>query len=262
MSKIQKYYAVFTLAVIHGLKNYKSLAGLGIFLVTCLVIFSQLWKVVAAKMGASDLSADGLLWYIAFNEWVFISVPDVQEELESDLRTGRLAYLLPRPISYLGTIFCEAMGTLCTNLIFLGLVAFIFTGIFSESFPCSMGVFLFLLGIGFLAGTVGVIFHMLIGLSAFWLQDVSPFYWIWEKMLFALGGLMLPLAVYPMWLQKIAYYTPFPSILGDRSALIMNFTVEGALQVVGLLLLWGLFGLASLIFVYRRGLRIVNMEGG
>lgn len=262
MGKTGKYYTVFRLSVMHTLRNYKTLLGLSIFLVTCLVIFSQLWKVVAAKAGATNLSADGLLWYIAFNEWVFISLPDVQEELESDLRTGRLAYLLPRPISYLGTVLCEAMGTLVVNLVFLGIVAFIFTGFFSGSFPCSMGAFVLLLGIGLLAGIVGVVFHALIGLSAFWLHEVSPFYWLWEKLLFALGGLMLPLLVYPVWLQKIASYTPFPAILGDRSVLVMSFTIEGALLVIGSLLFWGVLGTGCLVFLYKKGLRTINMEGG
>ena len=80
--------------------------------------------------------------------------------------------------------------------------------------------------------------------------------------MFALGGLMLPLSVYPGLLQKIASYTPFPAILGDRSALVLGFTVADALSVVVSLLLWG--GAAALVFIflYRKGLRILNVEGG
>ena len=127
MRKMEKYLAIFKLSFLHALKNYKALIGLSIFLMTCLVIFAHLWKIAAAKTGVVYLNPDQLLWYIAFNEWVIVSIPDIQDDMEQDLRSGRLAYLLPRPISYLGATFAEAAGTLSVNLLVLGLVTFLFT---------------------------------------------------------------------------------------------------------------------------------------
>jgi ABC-2 type transport system permease protein len=202
MPSYLKYLAIFTLSFLHAFKNYKVMIGLGIFLMTCLIIFANLWHIAAAKVGAVDLNPQQLLWYIAFNEWVLISIPDTQEEMEEDLRSGRLAYLLPRPVSYLGATFAEAVGTLFANLLFLGAVTFVFTFWQVGSLPFHpMGLFATLV-FGILAGVVAIIFHMLIGLSAFWIQEVSPFFWVWEKLMFMLGGLMLPLAVYPQWIHK------------------------------------------------------------
>lgn len=262
MLKTQKYLTVFRFAFIHTLRNYKALVGLNIFLITCLVIFAHLWKVAAAKIGAIHLHPDQLLWYIAFNEWVLIALPDMQEDIEEDLRSGRLAYLLPRPISYLWSVFVEGLGILCARLIILGLVTFIFTWVRAGGIPFSWSAFLIAITIGVLAGCVGVIFKMLVGVSAFWVQQVEPFHWIWEKLLFTLGGLMLPLAVYPQWLQKIAHFTPFPAILGDRSALAIDFTWTSAFSITNILLFWGLLGTCFLILLYRKGLQIVNIEGG
>lgn len=262
MLKTQKYLTVFKFAFIHSLRNYKALVGLSIFLITCLIIFAHLWKVAAAKIGVIDLKPDQLLWYIAFNEWVLISLPDVQEDIEEDLRSGRLAYLLPRPISYLWAIFVEGLGVLSARLMVLGLVTFIFTWIRAGDIPFSLGAFSITIAIGLLAGCIGVIFKMLVGVSAFWVQQVEPFHWIWEKLLFTLGGLMLPLVVYPQWLQQVARFTPFPAILGDRSALALDFTWSNVLNITSVLLLWGILGISFLVILYRRGLRIVNIEGG
>lgn len=259
---MQKYFKIFSLSVIHSLRNYKALIGLSIFLITCLLIFANIWKIAATRIGAIDLFPAQLLWYIAFNEWILVSLPDIQDDMEEDLRSGRLAYLLPRPISYLGSVFSEGLGILCTNLFVLGIVTFSFTWFQVGAPSFDFSAFIFTIGIGFLAGCVSIIFLMIIGLSAFWLQQVSPFYWIWEKFLFTLGGLMLPLAIYPLWLQKIAYFTPFPAILGQRSALAIDFSILNALQVVGSLMVWGLLGIGILALVYRRGLRVVNVEGG
>lgn len=262
MIKAKKYLTIFGLAFAHTLRNYKALIGLSIFLITCLLIFAHLWKVAASRIGAVDLQSNQLLWYIAFNEWVLVALPDLQEDIEEDLRSGRLVYLLPRPISYLGAVFVEGLGVLCARLLVLGLVTFTFTWIRSGNMPFALETFPFMLAIGLFAGCVGVIFKMLIGISAFWLQQVEPFHWIWEKLLFTLGGLMLPLAVYPDWLQKIAHFTPFPAILGDRSALATQFTWSGVIVITNVLVLWGFLGSICLVFLYRRGLRIVNIEGG
>ena len=262
IGKIQKYFAVFRFSFIHALRNYKTLIGLGIFLITCLIIFYHLWKVTAASMGADHLEPNRLLWYIAFNEWVLIALPDVQDDMEEDLQSGKLAYLLPRPISYLWSSFMEAAGVLCARLIVLGLVAFSFAWIRTDEIPFSSGAFIMTLAIGTLAGCIAIIFKMFIGLSSFWVKQVEPFHWIWEKLLFSLGGLMLPLSVYPMWLQKIAYLTPFPLILGGRSALALDYTWSLAFSLFGSLFLWGILGASCLLFLYRTGLRIVHIEGG
>ncbi len=262
MLKSEKYFTVFKLSVIHTLKNPKALMGLSIFLITCMVIFAHLWKVAAAATGALDLNPNQLLWYIAFNEWVLIALPEIQEDMEEDLRSGRLAYLLPRPISYLAATFFEGLGALCVNLIVLGIVTFTFTLWQIGEMPFDGPAFLITLAIGFLAGCVGLIFKMLVGLSAFWVDQVEPFSWIWEKSLFALGGLMLPLAVYPEWLQTIAYLTPFPAILGERSALAIHFSMTNALSITATLVFWGVLGLGCLVLLYRKGLRIINVEGG
>ena len=259
---MHKYFAVFTLSFIHSLRNYKTIGGLSIFLITCLVIFAHLWKIAAAKTGVAHLLPEELLWYIAFNEWVLVSTPDIQEEMEHDMRIGRLAYLLPRPISYLGSMYAEAVGTLSAHLIALGAVAFVFTRFYGGGITFSIEVFPIMLLFGFLSGLLAILFQMCIGLSAFWLHEVSPFYWIWEKLLFMFGGLMLPLTVYPQWMQVIAQCTPFPAILGQRSALVIDCTASHIAMLAFSYIAWGFVGILLLQVLYRRGLYALNIEGG
>lgn len=262
MYKAQKYIAIFNLSFVHSLKNYKALVGLSIFLLTCLVIFAHLWRIAAAKTGAFNLNPEHLLWYIAFNEWVLVSIPDTQDDMEQDLRSGRLAYLLPRPISYLGSTFAEALGNLSANLLVLGSVTFLFTWWQAGSLPFQPIGLVAAVLFGFGAGILAIIFQMMIGLSAFWLHEVSPFFWIWEKLLFMLGGLMLPLTVYPEWMQFLAHLTPFPVILSERSALALDFNMQHITMLTVSLIGWGSFGIISLRFLYQKGLRILNVEGG
>ncbi len=259
---VSKYFTIFRLSFGYALQNRKAFMGLSIFLITCLIIFAELWKIVAVRMGALDLNPDQLLWYIAFNEWVLVSFPDIQDDIESDLRSGRFGYLLPRPISYLGSIFAEGMGKLSANLLVLGIVTFGFTWFKVGFVPLAAPEFLALSLIGVFAGVVGTLFLMLIGISAFWIGQIAPFESAWEKLLLTLGGLMLPLTIYPDWLQTVAKFTPFPMILGGRSVLVIDFHWHEAAVVSASLLFWALFVLSLLALLYRRGLKKVNMEGG
>ncbi len=262
MLKDNKYFAIYKLSFVHAFKNYKAMIGLSIFLMTCLIIFAHLWKIAAAKNGMVLYNAEQLLWYIAFNEWIIVSIPDIQEDMEEDLRSGRLAYLLPRPISYLGSTFCEALGALSANLFVLCCVTFLFTWVQVGSLPFHTLGLPISIFFGIFAGTVAIIFQMLIGLSAFWLHESAPLFWIWEKMLFIFGGLMLPLTIYPEWLQMLAYCTPFPAILGARSALALDFSIATIAILTVNLLTWATIGILCLLFFYRKAQRILNVEGG
>jgi len=257
-----KYHKVFTLSFFHAMRNKKSLIGLSFFLLICLVIFSNLWKVMAAKTGAFYLDPTTLLWYIALNEWIFIAIPRPEREMEMDLRSGKLAYLLPRPISYLGSTFFHSFGTFMANYLVLGIVSFVYTWIQVglPSIPAIAWPLFLVLGV--LSGIVGILFQMMIGLTAFWIHEVEPFTWIWEKLLIAFGGLILPLSVYPVWWQKLSLFTPFPYILGYRSALVIEFRFQEFFIIALALILFGLFCVGSIGLLYRKGLKILNIEGG
>ncbi len=257
-----KYGFIFSLSFLHTIKNTKALISLSIFFIACLVIFAHIWKALSMGSSINMLSSSQLLWYIAFNEWVIVSLPEVQEEMHKDLKSGHLAYLLPRPISYLGATFAKAFGALLANLTALGIIGFTFTLFAAGSLPFSLGNLLLAALFGAFAGIIAILFQMIIGLSSFWIEEVDPLYWIWQKFLFMLGGLMLPLASYPTWMQKIAHLTPFPTILGERSALALGISSMHVLSLLLSYIGWGALSLGLVLFVYKKGLRTLTIHGG
>jgi ABC-2 type transport system permease protein len=257
---MQKYIAFFQLGAIQTIKNFKSLIGLCLFMLICLVIFAHLWKVVSLK--AVSFNSQHFLWYIAFNEWVLIALPETHLEIENDLKKGYLSYLLPRPISYLGAKFTEAVGVFTIQYLVLGAVSIGFVFLWTGVFPLTTIGFFTVLLLGFLSGSVAILFQMIIGITAFWLLEVAPVQWIWEKFLFMLGGLFLPIAFFPKWLQALSHFTPFPMILGDRSALIYNFEYNSVIQYTLFLLWWAVVAVIALKITYARGIKILHVEGG
>ena len=104
--------------------------------------------------------------------------------------------------------------------------------------------------------------YVLTGLTAFWLGDVSPLFWIWQKLLFIFGGLMLPLSLYPEWMQRVAAYTPFPSILAGPAGFTIGGGADEALALVWHLCGWGLVLALLAQALFRQAVRTLQVNGG
>ena len=96
---------------------------------------------------------------------------------------------------------------------------------------------------------------MCIALLSFWVEDSLPFFWIYSKLLFILGGLLIPLSFFPGWLRRIAEALPFRTVLFGPARLF----VKGEPGTVLDLLLWQ--GLWILLFaLVAHGMFAVGRE--
>jgi len=262
LKSLPKYRSFLLMGAVQRAQNYKLLIGLSFLMVTCLLIFAYLWDAASSRVNTPTFTPTQLLWYLAFNEWMLISIPEIEIDIEQDLRSGRLAYLLTRPVSYIGSKIAEGVGILLVQLIVLGLVGFIFTYAWTGELPFSLPFMIISLVLGLMAGFLGVMIQVVIGLSAFWIHEVGPIQWIFQKFLFVFGGLFLPLVAYPLWIQDIASLTPFPLLLGGRSALVFNPTWMEVGSLSMAIIAWLAITSLFMGFLYKKGLKIVNIEGG
>ena len=113
-----------------------------------------------------------------------------------------------------------------------------------------------------LALLIDALIAVLIGLAAFWLEEVLPLFWIYQKLLFTVGGMFLPLEIFPDWLRKISAWLPFRFITYVPARAFVAFEPgfvlrETAGQVVYILIL-----LALVALVWRRAQRRMVVHGG
>jgi ABC-2 type transport system permease protein len=104
--------------------------------------------------------------------------------------------------------------------------------------------------------------NAMIGLSAFVVEDVSAFTWIYQKLAFIFGGMLIPLDFYPQWLQTLAKFLPFSSAIYGPARLFVTPSVELFVNVMSLQLAWILALTFVLVIVYRRGLTQLTVNGG
>jgi ABC-2 type transport system permease protein len=229
------------------------------FYVVLLLVFSRLWPAVP---GISRAESSSLLWYLAVTEWVLLSVPSLQFDLERDVRRGDVAVLLAAPVPWLDRRLCEALGALAVRLAVLGAVGFAAAWALAGRLPEDPRGLPWALLLGAAAAAFGVVAQAAIGVAAVWLHDVAPLYWIWQKSAFLLGGLVIPLAFYPSWLAAFASWTPFAAFLNGPGRLATGLDAGAALRDAALLAGWTLVAALVLRTLHRRALRVLDVHGG
>jgi ABC-2 type transport system permease protein len=257
---LSKYVAVAAVALRQGFAHRGVALGRCGFFVVLLLVFSRLWKTVlgaAPGSGASDY-----LWYLAATEWVALGIPLSHLDVERDVRSGEIAYALPRPVSYVAAKVAEGFGSLLSRMVLLGVTGFAAAWALSGSLPRDPRGLLLCVPLALLAGLLGVVCGVAIGVGAFWLQDAAPLYWVWQKLTFVLGGLILPLTVYPGWLRAVAEWTPFAAMLYGPGRTALGFDPAAAATTAALLLGWSGLAILFLAWVYRRGLCVLDVNGG
>jgi ABC-2 type transport system permease protein len=245
-----------------SLAQRPALLGRCALYVLILLVFSRVWRTVGGDAAAGGPGANEMLWYLAVTEWIVIALPLTHVTIEADVRSGDIAYHLARPVPYVGVRLAEAAGDLTVRFVSLGVTGAVAAWLLAGGLPADPRGLVLAIPLGVLAGAVGVLFHAAIGLSSFWLQDASAVYWIWQKLLFVLGGMILPLAVYPSWLRAAAEWTPFAAMLSGPGRLAFAPDLAGAASTAALLALWLAVAVALLALLHRRGTRILDVNGG
>jgi ABC-2 type transport system permease protein len=256
-----KYFAFARIGFTEARAERSELYGRVVFFAVILGVFSALWRAV----GEANALAEGprpLVWYLALTEWILLSAPQIQFQIEDEVRRGDVAYQLGRPVSYLGGVFARALGMLaarCPVLLVAGAgLAFLFAG----GLPANAGRLMLAVPLGVAGSAVLVAIYIAIGLVAFWVHDVAPLHWVLQKSGFVLGGLLLPLSFYPRWLVRLAGFTPFPSLLYGPASFALGATADRAVGLGLELAGWFVFSAGCCVVLFRRATAGLQVNGG
>jgi ABC-2 type transport system permease protein len=188
----------------------------GIMIAIFMFIFVNLWRTVYAIAGESEIegfSLSQVIWYLAMTETVILSGSRIFDEIGTAVKSGDLAYTLVRPYSYLGFQIAHSLGgtypRMLRNFVIAAAVIVPFVRAVETSWQGVLGF----LVLALLGSLLDAMIAVLIGLSAFYIEEVRPVYWIYSKLLMSVGGMFLPLDMFPAWLRRISDWLPFRFII-------------------------------------------------
>ena len=215
-----------------------SLGRLALY-VLILFIFWALWQATpVSELGRPDLDAARLFWYMVVTEAVTIAVGFPYRAVEDDIRSGQIAAAMTRPVPYALATLAEWLGACGHRLLLLvmaGLAAGAWmTGTVAVS-PAAAPAILLSAAIGCI---IALLCQLQLGYMAAWVGSPAPLFWIWQKMTFVLGGLMLPLSLYPEPFGRWAAASPFAAILFAPGSLVLDPSPGAIGSALASQLLW------------------------
>jgi ABC-2 type transport system permease protein len=202
-----------------------------------------------------------LLWYLAITEWITLSTPQIHLDIQETIRGGDVIYRLGRPASFVLGELATGLGLLAVRLPVLGLTAVVCAFWFTGWVPPAATVAI-VVPFGIAGAVLLTALHVWIGLLAFWMQDVSPVYWVCQKLLFVLGGMMLPLHLYPVAVQRLAALTPFSVLLAAPASFVMGAGAMAPGTLAIRLAIWCALIAAGMRWTFRRAAANLMINGG
>lgn len=265
MKSLHKYSWIALTSARSHLAYFGEVAARTLFLVVILYIFLQLWRVTYSETQAQQLGGFTLaqmLWYLSVTESIATSAPRVAQEVDQDVRTGALAVQLIRPISYPMYRLWSSLGERCVRF---GLNFAVSTGLmclFVGAEPLSLtGLSLFLLVLP-IAFILDFLVMFLIGLAAFWLEDTSGLVLIYSRLLWLLGGLLIPLELFPETWQPILHSLPFATIIYAPAHLFVHPSINDAISLLVRQSITLLILMLAVQWVYGIAVQRIHANGG
>jgi ABC-2 type transport system permease protein len=241
-------------AATHFVSQPASLVTVIVVYLSVSLVLGSLWWAAAGANGGSVVGypALALVWYaVAAEAAVIPPHPRAIEDIGDDIASGRLVTELLRPRSVLAVRVASQVGLVAAQAVVCAAVGVPLVWLLVGPPPDLVA--LALAGPALLLGVIlnVVVQHAAAG-SAFWVGDATAAWFLYQKLVFVLGGMLLPLEVLPSWLQTVAWALPFLPMIYAPARLAAGFREPWLLAVQ---LAW--LGVAWLVAaaVFSRGER-------
>ena len=253
---------------------YRAELGMrAISMVLFMGVFMALWTTAFGVSGQTELegySLVAMVWYLAMTETITLSTSRVFLEISEAVKTGDLAYTLARPLSYPFYQVANSLGNSAPRFLINLLTAAAVVGLGMGRVPVLSGAegagslpgLAAFLGMAALALLLDALISVLIGLTAFWIEEVTPVFWIYQKLLFTIGGMFLPLEMFPDWLRQVTKWLPFQFITYAPARAFVAFEPGFVLRAVAGQAAYVAVLAALVALVWRRAQRRLVVHGG
>lgn len=201
-----------------------------------------------------------IFFYFSFS---VLRLREISRAIMQDIQSGNVEVLFSKPISYLSyRIWWQIGSGLYPFLVIgaLGVAALVAIVGIAPTMLVALWLPTFLLAL--LGGAMlSLCLYSIVGLLAFWIEDINPVFWMVDKTVMILGGSYLPVALFPPLMYQLARYSPF------GASQFVTHTVYGTWQVdwpqlIGVQVVWILVLGAILFLIFDKAKRKVSVNGG
>ncbi|MEJ2680827.1 MAG: ABC-2 family transporter protein, partial [Gammaproteobacteria bacterium] len=196
------------------------------------------------------LNASLMTWYLVITELIsFAGGTQNFHDVRSDVLNGQFTTSLQRPKSYFCTKWWTWVGANIARISALLVPGLILGLCYTHNFAYNPTHIPFLISSIYLGTLIFSTVYFMLGILEIWGPYSRQAMWIFQKLTFLLGGLILPLQLYPEWLQTIAWLTPFPAILYIPGTFAFNPDLQTLTHHLGIQVVWLALVILAALFV-------------
>jgi ABC-2 type transport system permease protein len=154
-------------------------------------------------------SAVALTWYIATSEAATVSL-NIQliYDIGSEIASGAVAVEMLRPAPVLAVRVAAQVGRALPRLVACVAAGVVVAAVTAGAPPRPATLALAAPSL-VLAVTCNLVAQHAFAAAAFWLRDAGSAWFLYQKLVFVVGGMLIPLEVLPGWLSTAASALPF-----------------------------------------------------
>lgn len=232
-----------------------------VFYVLVTVVLGSLWRAAAGANGGSvaGYSVVAITWYVAMTEATTVSIRQrLISDVGRDIGSGAIAVELLRPAPVLGVRLAAELCHVLPRLAACVLTGAVLSGIIAGPPPHAAALALAIPSL-VLALACNLAAQYAFAGTAFWLRDAGSAWFLYQKLVFIMGGMLIPLEALPDWLHRVASVLPFRA-MAYAPARLASGHLEPVLLVeqAG----WLVLLLAVAAAVFRAGERRLQVVGG
>lgn len=264
-ARLAKYVEAARVTLATNLTYIGDLFLRSIFLVVVMFVFIQLWRTTYSVTDATVIDGYTLremIWYLVLTETFMMGRTRVAGTVDEAVKSGSLAYSLSKPYSFIGFQYVTALADSVLRSLILFAIGGTLAWVTVGPLPVTARTAVTVLSVLFLSATIDFAFQAAVGMLAFWMEDTRSLSLLYDRFLMLLGGMMLPLDVFPAKLRAVVRVLPFNAIVYGPAKL---FVLPASVDRTALLLqqsLWLVVAWFVLSIVFRLGVRRVNVQGG
>jgi len=229
------------------------------------VLLALYWYVFKINGGVINGSTYLVVAWSIFFYFIFsnFNLRRISRLIMADVQSGNVEVFLSKPVSYLTYKIWWALGLGFYSFVFISFLGFFVLALII-GIPESMTISVFIptLVLEFILTTIlTIIIYSIVGLFAFWVEDINPIFWIVDKFVMILGGSYLPIALFPSLMYKIAIYSPFGASMFISHIVYDSWRTDWY-KLMGIQVIWIIILGLVMVWLFKKAKKNVSVNGG
>lgn len=262
-----KYYEIAKVNYRHATAYLFDTLSVGIMVAIRTWVLAQLYAVAYVSYQTTTiggLTVAATVWSLAITNSLILSsgTRSTLYNIQEDIQSGNIAYLLGRPYSFLLYLYFSNWGRLIPRLMSMIVIIAIMGLLLVGPIHVSVSAVLASMLLAVIGLTLTKTIMFIFGLLSFWMEDVKALRWVYEKFQWAFGGLVVPLSLFPDGLRTFSEILPFAQSYYAPARIFVGFEPALFWKFLSLQLFWLIVCVIIMIWLFKKASKEISINGG